>query len=467
VTNRVGRFAVCEGTYPSLLLEMAALTASLALGGVSEAFAAPANVTISLNERMPTRTSDRPGGADSSVVWLGTEPHLASSVDIDLSSLRNMTGVSLLAGLSRLPATDVSAFVAQYPAKVDALLAAPPAATMVTGWWGGLETDARASLAAGSPRLVGNLDGIPIRERSRANLRYLGQTLGETAAKLAAATTTATRGELAARLDLLTQVRDALKPGVDGVKRSLVLLDPAYGGRAAIALGNPDTADFVSYLVPGMNYSVHEQIVNWSATADALYTEQKAVLAELAGIRAPTQTVATISWIGYRAPDLFSVGGLDRAEAGADFLEESWLGIRSVRGVDQPFLSVFAHSYGSTVALVALARGSVDVDALVMVGSPGSALQSAAGLGVRDHNVYVGEADWDPAVNSAFFGSDPGASSYGAKTLGVSGGRDRLTGARLDGSLGHNEYFKPGSESLHNMALIGTDNAKLATNGSE
>ncbi|MGO4691894.1 alpha/beta hydrolase [Glaciibacter sp. 2TAF33] len=446
---------------------MAALAASLALGGASEASSVPANVTISVSERLPTRTSDRPGNVDSSAVWLGTEPRLAASVDVELSALRNMTGISLLAGLSRLPVSDVSAFVAQYPAQVDALLAAPPTANLVTGWWGGLQTDARAALSAGSPRLVGNLDGIPLRERSRANLRYLGQALDETRAELAAATTTARRGELATSLDLLTQVREALAPGPGGVKRSLVLLDPTDGGRAAIALGNPDTADFVSYLVPGMNYSVHDQIVNWSNTAEALYTEQKAALADLGGTGTSMKSVATISWIGYRAPDLFSVGGLDRAEAGADFLEESWLGIRSARGADQPYISVFAHSYGSTVALVALARGSVEVDALVMVGSPGSALQSAAGLGVRGHNVYVGEADWDPAVNSAFFGSDPGSSSYGAKTLGVSGGRDRVTGARLAGSIGHNEYFKPGSESLRNMALIGTDNAKLATDGSE
>jgi hypothetical protein len=119
------------------------------------------------------------------------------------------------------------------------------------------------------------------------------------------------------------------------------------------------------------------------------------------------------------------------------------------------------------VTLVALDRGSVKLDALVMVGSPGSAVQSARQLPVKNNEVYVGEADWDPAVNSAFFGSDPGGASYGAHPLGVTGATDRITGAKLDGSLGHNEYFKPGSESLHNMALIGTGNAKLVTNGSE
>jgi len=105
----------------------------------------------------------------------------------------------------------------------------------------------------------------------------------------------------------------------------------------------------------------------------------------------------------------------------------------------------------------------VEVDALVVVGSPGSAIQSAAKLKVTDENVFVGKADWDPAVNSAFFGSDPGAASYGARVLGVHGGTDSVTGDSLAASVGHNDYFKPGSESLHNMALIGTDNAELVT----
>jgi hypothetical protein len=369
--------------------------------------------------------------------------------------------------MSALSLSDMSAFVSRYPAQIDALLAAPPAADAVTGIWNRLSPDARSSLLTAAPRLVGNLDGIPLRERSKANQRYLGQSLSAAREGLASATDSAARQKLGRELSVLTQINEALKPGKSGVKRSLVLLDPAEGGRAAIALGNPDTADYVSYLVPGLNYGVQEQIVNWSATAEALYSEQKAVLKARSADPAATAGVATLAWIGYQTPDLFSVGGLDRAEAGADFLEKSWLGIRSTRGADEPFISVFAHSYGSTVSLVALARGSVEVDALVMVGSPGSATQSADRLRVRNDNIYVGEAAWDPAVNSAFFGSDPGSSSYGAHPLGVTGARDRLTGKRLEGSLGHNEYFKPGSESLHNMALIGTDNAKLATNGSE
>ena len=424
----------------------------------------PEFATTSVGELMPTRLSDVPAGGAAAPLWLDLSARLGTSVDI--AALPTMTGAGLLVGMSRLSVGDLSTFVAGHPAQIDSLLASPPPSKTVTEWWSGLGAESRTSLSAAAPRLVGNLDGVPARERGEANLRYLGRTVSELEAGLSEATGPELV-RLTRELAILDQVRTALRPSEGGPRRSLLLLDTAAGGRAAIALGNPDTARYVSYLVPGMNYGVREQLVNWAATADDLYAEQTVVLAQRAPLGGRPASVATIAWIGYETPDLFSVGGLDRAEAGADFLEKSWLGARSARGAEQPFISVFGHSYGSTVSLTALARGSVEVDAFVIVGSPGSGIQSAADLDVADGNVYVGEADWDPAVNSAFFGSDPGSASFGAHTLGVDGARDRMTGKWLDGSLGHNAYFTPGSESLHNMALIGTDHAKQATDGSE
>ena len=82
---------------------------------------------------------------------------------------------------------------------------------------------------------------------------------------------------------------------------------------------------------------------------------------------------------------------------------------------------------------------------------------------MRAGNVYVGEAAWDPVPNSAYFGSDPGAKSYGAKPLGVGGGVDALTQAALASSIGHNEYFSPGTESMRNFALIGIGQGQYVT----
>jgi hypothetical protein len=466
---------------------------SLSLMGAGATTVVPESSSVTLYQSVDQRLNDKQSEGGSAALWSQLEPQVATSVEVDLTSVHRMTGANLLVGLGQLSLADVTAFASEYPAQIDTLLSSPPQATVVSAWWTMLNSGQRASLAAATPRLVGNLDGVPLAQRSRANETYLRESLAAAHDALDGDLDAGERGRVTRQLAMLGQVSEALRASDDGPKRSLVLLDTSGSGRAAIALGNPDTADYIGYLVPGMNYQVEPQMVNWTTVADDLYREQVAVFAEesrssqpapspvtvTAGLptkgqtlasgrhgmaaTATSPTIATIAWIGYEAPDLFSVGGLDRAEAGAEFLETSWSGVRATRGGDQPFVAVFAHSYGSTVSLTALANGSVEVDALVVVGSPGSAIQSAAKLKVTDGNVFVGKADWDPAVNSAFFGSDPGAASYGARVLGVRGGTDAVTGAALSGSVGHNDYFKPGSQSLHNMALIGTDNAELVT----
>lgn len=394
-------------------------------------------------------------------------PMLPSRTNVGSAALGSTTGARLLNDLTQLGANGISAFLTAYPSKVDALLASPPAAAAVSGWWRDLGTSDQKAWMSAAPRVVGNLDGIPVRDRSAANLRYLTETDADIREQLTSDLPPGEQTGLTRELSVLGQVKLAVEDGAGHASRYLMQLDPTDGGRAAVVIGNPDTADFVTYLVPGMNYGVQEQLVNWSDTAEALYAEQKRVLRERADPTTPAQSVATIAWIGYETPDLFTVGGLDRAEIGADQLEHAINGLRDVRGDNQPFLSIIGHSYGSVVSLVALARGSLSVDTFTIVGSPGSASQSAADLNVAGGEVFVGEADWDPAVNSGFFGSDPGASSYGAHRLGVTGNRDAVTGKWLNASFGHNDYFTPGSESLHNMALIGTGNAKQVTGSSE
>lgn len=470
---------VYEGTYSSLLVNLAAVVAvSLAFGGMVDADAVPRVLetrpqTTAASEVF-TATSVNAVNASMLSGAVGAKPGLPivsplipSRADLGTAALGSTTGARLLNELTRLGTTGIAAFLAAYPTKVDALLASPPAPATVGGWWRGLGLNDQEVWLSAAPRVIGNLEGIPVSERSVANLRYLSETDADIRHRLATGLSRSEQSGLNRELSVLEQVKLAVEHSAGHTSRYLMQLDPADGGRAAVVVGDPDTADFVTYLVPGMNYGVQEQLVNWTSTAEALYAEQKRVLRERSNPKAPQQTVATIAWIGYQTPDLFSVGGLDRAEVGADQLERAINGLRVVRGNDQPFVSIIGHSYGSVVSLVALARGTLSVDTFTMVGSPGSSSQSAADLSVAGGEVFVGEADWDPAVNSGFFGSDPGARSYGAHRLGVSGNRDALTGKWLNASLGHNDYFTPGSESLHNMALIGTGNAKQVTGSSE
>ncbi len=128
---------------------------------------------------------------------------------------------------------------------------------------------------------------------------------------------------------------------------------------------------------------------------------------------------------------------------------------RWIAGAEKPYLSILAHSYGATAALLALQENDVTVDALAMVGSPGSPAESVGQLKVRDGNVWVADASWDPVSSTGVFGSQPLSPEYGARHFGVNGAVDPITGASLAGSVGHVDYFTSGSESFRNMALIG------------
>lgn len=377
---------------------------------------------------------------------------------------RSVAGV-----LTSIQAVDPAAlpgFLSAHAADLDRLLVDPPAAADVSRLWTLLDPARQSELVRAAPHVVGNLEGVPYDVRGKANRLDLQRTIDTAKQRLRSERGKAARVALKRQLTTLDNVKTALAKK-DGVTRTLVSLDPSDDARAAIVVGDLRTARYVSVLVPGMYMAVGEQIEAWSAVAQDLYDQQTGFLKRLGGAGTTKRTpgVAVVAWIGYQTPVLTNIGGLELAREGADSLERTLMGIQSLRASDPPYLSVLAHSYGSTAALLALERGTVTVDALALMGSPGSDAQSVKQLDVRGGNVFVGEAPMDPIVNSAFFGSDPGSPSYGAKPMGVDGAVDPLTHRTLSGSSGHNEYFTAGTECMRNLAMIGIDRGDLVLDG--
>ena len=378
-------------------------------------------------------------------------------------------GQSASAVFSSIQAVDPAAlpgFLSAHASDLDRLLVDPPAASDVSQLWKLLDPARQAELVKVAPHVVGNLEGVPYDVRGKANRLDLERTISAAQTKLGTERGKAARVALKRQLTTLANVKEALAKK-DGVTRTLVSLDPSDDAKASIVVGDLRTARYVSVLVPGMYMAVGEQIEAWSEVAQNLYEQQTGFLKRLGGTGTTKRTpgVAVVAWIGYQTPVLTNIGGLDLARQGADSLERTLMGIQSLRVSDPPYLSVLAHSYGSTAALLALERGTVTVDALALMGSPGSDAQSVKQLGVRGGNVFVGEAAMDPIVNSAFFGSDPGSPSYGAKPMGVGGAADPITHRTLSGSSGHNEYFSAGTECMRNLALIGIDRGDLVLSG--
>ena len=336
-------------------------------------------------------------------------------------------------------------------------LAAPGAVRTVSTWWTNLGTRERGLLEAEAPRLVGNLDGVPFSVRAQINAKRLRAAIKAAEAQadraigvpaIAALTTLAT----------LRSVTAALRHPAGEPKRSLITFDMSGSTLAAIAIGDLDTATDVSFLIPGMMYTVRGQLVAWTSVANRLYQAQRETLQRLGE---HDRSVATVAWLGYQTPDLFGALSLARAKQGAVQLREALSGLLAVRSADPPFLSVIAHSYGSTVALLALQSRSVAVDALALLGSPGGDVADAGALDVHDGNVYVGAAALDPVAVCGCFGTSPDSTAFGAHRMSLGGGIDPLDGATLLPTIGHNGYFDAGTESMRDLALIGTGHGAL------
>ncbi|WP_141629934.1 alpha/beta hydrolase [Salinibacterium sp. PAMC 21357] len=357
-------------------------------------------------------------------------------------------GAQTLTTLSRLPASSISQYFAARPAAVEQILAAQPPAQEVALWWGDLDAERRTSLELVAPRLVGNLEGVPYTIRDTSNRTMLSQTISDLTTVMNSDAGRAVQQSAHQQLNMLSSISESLTADAANPERTLVTLDVSGQGRAAIVLGDLNEADYVSFLVPGMFFTIEGQMSYWVDAANELYCQQQIWLDRIES-ESPfvhNESVATVAWIGYDTPNLTNVGAIDNADQGRDTLAAAILGLQAERGNDQPYISIVAHSYGTTAAMMALSEYDFEIDALALVGSPGSPAESVADLHVRDGNVFVGEAAWDPIPNSSYFGPDPGAASFGAKSLSVSGGVDIITGQPLAASVGHNEYFTPAAK---------------------
>lgn len=483
-----------EGIEPELLVDVTALLfTSGTIGSVAEAFGvhessySVVSMAGSSSENLPLLATSvlynapvaRLPAVDPATLpteFLAPVPtqFLASGQNapearVGVGQLSTLKGTSFLRQLALLPQTGIAAFVKANPATISSLLASPPQATQVTGWWSGLAASERDALATSAPQLVGGLDGVPASIRNTANLVWLDQSRTSLASHIESAPGRAITEESERQIHMLDEVAATLTAGEDGgPARSLLSVDPTGQGKAAVVLGDLETADYVTYMIPGMFFTVGGQINDWTNDAADLYDEQVRWI-NLLGERDPSiasKTVAVVSWMGYETPNLTNIGSLDLAYTGRDEIARVVQGLQAEREGNEPRITIVAHSYGSTAALMALTEYSFQIDGLALIGSPGSAAQSVNELHVRNNNVWVGEAAWDPIPNTSFFGSDPGSESYGANTMYVGGGTDPITGDALDASIGHNGYFgAPNLEATRNLALLGIGQSSLITTG--
>ena len=362
----------------------------------------------------------------------------------------------------------------------------------VSVWWALLSESEREALINKDPEKYGNLDGIDMASRAKANdlvlngridaagHRIPGTSLLEKAQKEYDEAKAAYERDKDSfwgrqysddealeryrnaenKLNDLLAVKKALDddPGI-----SLIALEFGERGdnvRAALAIGDVDNAKHVTTLVPGMTTSCRR-----STDLNLGYARNLIDAAENAG-GAEKGSVAAVAWLGYEAPPHpeeldFSVASTHKAEVGAQKLNGFLTGIhswRSERGMDVHQTPV-THSYGSLTGGFAMRDiGEGVVDDFVYTGSPGSAVNSVGTLGVDPDHTWVSAIPLHDDVQGMgpdwTFGRDPKELEGIGHLSGDATGGDGYNSDPNAGTFAnHSAYFYKAKEGQHNYSL--------------
>ena len=361
----------------------------------------------------------------------------------------------------------------------------------VSVWWALLSETEREALINRDPEKYGNLNGIDMASRVKANdlvlngridgagNRIPGTGLLEKAQKEYDEAKAAYENDkdsfwgrqysddegLERYVNARNKLNDllAIKKALEGEDISLVALEfgePGENVRAALAIGDVDNAKHVTTFVPGMTTSCRK-----STDLNLGYARNLIEAAENAG-GAEKGSVAAVAWMGYEAPpdpspEDVSVAFPGKAQAGAEKLNGFLTGIhswRSERGMDVHQTPV-THSYGSLTGGFAMRDiGEGVVDDFVYTGSPGSAVRSVGTLGVDPEHTWVSAIPLHDEVQGmgldVNFGRDPKELEGSGHLSGdATGGDGYNSDPNAEKYANHSAYFYRAKEGQHNYSL--------------
>ncbi|WP_083678343.1 alpha/beta hydrolase [Nocardiopsis sp. CNR-923] len=295
----------------------------------------------------------------------------------------------------------------------------------VSSWWESLTEDERQEAMEEHPDELRNLNGIPVTVRDELNRTALREHMELT-------------GELdpAGTILYWEDVREALEAD----DKFLIHFDPLAGegeGEVAISTGNPDTADNVSTLVPGM--------LTHAGTL-GLSIERSETIQGQMNDHAPGADNASIMWFGYDPP---LPGDVSADEAGRS-LAEFQAGLRATHQGDEPsHNSVLGHSFGSFVVGAADnpdIGGGLDADSMVLVGGAGASVDNISELSMDPEDIHVvaGDDDWINGARDLGLDGHFGAPLHSEEFFADPDNPSEALGNRLDPNegTGHSGYFE-------------------------
>ncbi|MDG4857543.1 alpha/beta hydrolase [Streptomyces sp. T-3] len=310
-------------------------------------------------------------------------------------------------------------------------------AARITQFFASLSGKQRTRLAHRYPLAVGNMDGAPVKLRYEANHLALDQARKAELKRMHDdRLNDEGREEAGRRMHRFESLR---LPG-----RQILAFDPMGAGRVAEVLGNLDTAERVSIVVPGVDTNLltfQKTFGKYTAPrgmARAIYNQE--------GDLRPGTRRAVIAWADYTTPVGVGMDAVTAKRAADGSVRLNTL-VRSLPGSSE--VALFCHSYGSVVCGVAASELPSRVTDIAVAASPGMRADTVTELGTDARVWAMRDADdWIediPHLELAGLGhgADPVSSDFGARVVSA------------EGAVGHTGYFQPGTESLRNFARIG------------
>lgn len=348
-----------------------------------------------------------------------------------------------------------------------------PASTFANAaWWRGLTAEEKGRAIRDHPEWVGPRDGVPAWARHQANLALLARAEASADRVLAEARRNKIGGPpgrwafetTERRVAALRAVRDVISQD-DGVPRLLLALGEEDGlVTAVVSVGDVDRAKHVATFVGGLTTTVQGDLRRYDRQFTAMRSEARSIAPD-------GDDVAVVSWLGYPAPQWSGIGrpatsvlrptiARDHADELAAFLT----GLDAAR--DVPLHStVWAHSYGSTLAGHALLR-TCAVDDVALLGSPGVPFRKFEDTGLKPNGLNVLDAPDDLVPYG-------GPELLGAAPTVVAGIR-RLATVKAKGmpndlrtAHGHSDYFAPGTVSRRSLVAVAAGRRDLVLPVSE
>jgi hypothetical protein len=278
---------------------------------------------------------------------------------------------TLLDTLKSLTPQELSTLVADDPQILQQFWQHPPSPDHVAKWWTGLGPEAQGAFEVAVPGVLGNLAGLPYAVRGRCNLEVYK----------------AARSRPGALTPQQRKVLTALGDVLADPSASLVCFNlDASVPMVAVGYGDLDTSDTVTWAAPGMDSDAGDATGSWSRAAKNLYNEQRRL--------DPGRSHGVVGWLGYDTPDLVTVNNPAAAQDGSWRFAAELDGTHASRAAKPAYVSVVAHSYGTTMAADALTHTKHTIDSFTMLGSAGMDTQVVKSLS----DLHVRQADGSAAI---------------------------------------------------------------------